>query len=266
MSVYQIAPLSAAPQHTTPSRRLVGSRDGRRSRIPSASEMARRRWILLGTKLLLPLCALGLLSTIALWPEIDHQQDEERVTLRSLTNHAIDGATLTNARYRGIDEHNRPYTFTAVSATQVTPERIDLKSPKGDITLENGVWVYAEARYGILIQHMNQLDLWQDVLLYRDDGMTARTQTATLDLKAGAATGADPVHVEGPIGSLDAIGFATMDKGHSMQFGPGNAVLNAAEHSHAEPDQPVHLETIPDNPPLRVQFTQPDRAGPEVPR
>jgi lipopolysaccharide export system protein LptC len=216
MSVHQIAPLSAMPRPAASRRNLVASRGGRRGRIPSSSALARRRFTLLGIKLILPACALALLSTIALWPELDRQEQEERVTLHSLTTHAVDGATLTDAKYRGVDERNRPYTFTAATATQVTPERVDLTLPKADMTLENGTWVYSESSRGIFIQHANQLDLWQDVLLYRDDGMTARTQSATLDLKAGAAEGSEPVHVEGPIGRLDAIGFATMDKGQSM--------------------------------------------------
>ena len=205
MSVHQISPMSlAAGQRDNV--RLVGSRDGRRSRIPSSAALARRRVVLLGVKLILPACALALLSAIALWPELDRQERAERVTLHHLTTHAIDRATITQAKYRGVDERNRPYTFTAASATQVTPERVDMKLPKADITLENGTWMYSESRFGIFIQRLNQLDLWQDVLLYRDDGMTARTQTATLDLKAGAAEGSDPVHVEGPTGTLDAIG------------------------------------------------------------
>jgi len=261
--VHQIAPLPTPPRPArTHHRDLVGSRDGRRSRIPSSAALARRRFMLLGIKLILPVCALALLSTIALWPEFDREEQQERVTLHTLTSHAVDGATLTDAKYRGVDERNRPYTFTAVTATQITPERVDLKSPKADITLENGTWVYTEARYGVFIQHMNQLDLWQDVLLYRDDGMTARTQSATLDLKAGAAEGSDPVHVDGPLGSLDAIGFATMDKGQSLDFGPGNAVLNAATAQNRDPPKPLSLEAIPDEPPAPVALAQPSPTEP----
>ena len=262
MSVHQISPMSLA---ATPRAkvRLVGSRDVRRSRIPSSAALARRRFVLIGVKLVLPACALVLLSAIALWPELDRQEQAERVTMHQLTTHAIDGATMTQARYRGVDERNRPYTFTAASATQVTPERVDLKSPKADITLENGTWMYGESRAGIFIQHLNQLDLWQDVFLYRDDGMTARTQSATLDLKAGAAAGPDPVHVEGPIGTLDAVGFAIMDKGTSMQFGPGNAVLNAANQADKGPPPPVSLESIPDEPPAPVHLQPP---APRAPR
>ena len=38
------------------------------------------------------------------------------------------------------------------------------------------------------------------------------TDTATVDLKAGVAAGADMVHAEGPFGTLDAQGFTLTDK------------------------------------------------------
>jgi lipopolysaccharide export system protein LptC len=80
------------------------------------------------------------------------------------------------------------------------------------------------------MQRTNQLDLSQDVTLYREDGTTLVTASASVDLKAGAAAGADPVHAEGPFGVLDAAGgFTVVDKGASIQFtGSSHLVLNGA--------------------------------------
>ena len=80
------------------------------------------------------------------------------------------------------------------------------------------------------MQKSNQLDLWQDVVLYRDDGTTLTTSSASIDVKAGAAAGSEPVHVEGPWGTLDAQGFTVIEQGAAIQFlGPAQAVLNGAE-------------------------------------
>jgi len=87
-----------------------------------------------------------------------------------------------------------------------------------------------EARNGVFMQKANQVDLSKDVLLYRNDGMTLRTDSIAVDLKAGAAAGQEPVHVEGPLGQLDAQGFVLMDKGAVIQFtGPARMVVNGAE-------------------------------------
>jgi lipopolysaccharide export system protein LptC len=77
------------------------------------------------------------------------------------------------------------------------------------------------------MQHADQLDLSQDVMLYRQDGTILTSDTATLDMKRGAATSADFTHAEGPFGTLDAQGFTLVDKGGIIQFhGPAKLVLN----------------------------------------
>jgi lipopolysaccharide export system protein LptC len=49
----------------------------------------------------------------------------------------------------------------------------------------------------------------------------------SMDLKSGAAASSQPVHAEGPFGTLDAQGFALVDKGAVVQFtGPARLVLN----------------------------------------
>ena len=84
-----------------------------------------------------------------------------------------------------------------------------------------------EAEHGVLLQHTSQLDLSGEVVLYRDDGTTLRTDAAALDLKAGAGASSDKTHAEGPFGVLDSQGFTLTDKGASIQFtGPAHLVLN----------------------------------------
>jgi lipopolysaccharide export system protein LptC len=181
-------------------------------------------------KLVLPTTALGLLTTLVLWPEIDRTGEQERLAFRRMAG-AINGATLTDARYRSVDERGRPYTVTATKATQVDQQRINLVTPKGDITLQNGTWLLVESKQGVFMQGVNQLDLSKDVVLYRDDGTTMRTQSTAVDLKAGVAVGNEYVRAEGPFGTLDAQGgFTLTDKGAVVVFaGPARLVTNAHE-------------------------------------
>ena len=178
------------------------------------------------TKWLLPVGALALLSSIALWPEFDRATEQARVAYHRLAG-SVDGAQVTDAKYHGVDEHNRPYTVTAVTAVQVDQNRVNLTTPKGDVTLANGTWLMLQSKDGVFMQHENMLDLSGDVFLYRDDGTTMRTQSATMDLKTGAATSAEPTHAEGPFGTLDATGFTLTDRGAVVQFpGPARLVMN----------------------------------------
>ena len=206
--------------------RLIGA--ARLNRKPSVRGQARRRALITITKLVLPGIALALLTTMAIWPELDQREAQTRRDLHDMA--AITGATLTDAHYHSVDDRGRPFTVTAATATQVNPDRIDLTRPKGDVTETNGTWLELQSKKGVYRQTERSLDLSTDVMLYRDDGTTLRTESATVDLKAGAAAGAEPVHAEGPFGVLDAKGgFTLTDKGTQVLFaGPAHLVLNGS--------------------------------------
>ena len=196
----------------------------RRQAVPSA--IARRRRVVSLTKLVLPLAALLLLATMALWPELSRGLNAVKMAAGAMG--LPEAGQLTDATYHGVDQRGRPYTMTATAAHEVNAQRVDLTQPKGDITLEGNRWLMVQARNGVYMQHIGSLDLSGDVQLYRDDGTVMQTDTATLDLKAGAGSGADRVHVEGSFGTLDAQGFTMTDQGSLLHFaGPGHLVLNA---------------------------------------
>jgi lipopolysaccharide export system protein LptC len=209
---------------------LVGAASTRDRMAPTPRRIARRRFLITVTKWLLPLAAMGLLALIALWPEISQTTTKARLTMAHVSGE-VEGGKVIDARYNGVDEKGRPYTITAATAWQIDAERVGLTLPKGDITLENGTWLMLTSKDGTFVQHANQLDLVKDVTLYRDDGTTMHTDSASIDLKAGAAAGSEPVHAEGPFGVLDAQGFTVMDKGTAIDFpGPAHIVLNGAGH------------------------------------
>ncbi len=187
--------------------------------------MARRRRLVVLAKRVLPLLAVLLLATVLLWPQIVHRIEMTRMAENGLR--AIQQGRLVNLRYHGIDNRNRPYTVTAEEAQQVGPERINLVSPKADVLSENGSWTLVVSENGVYLQHVNQLDLSGHVVIYRDNGVTLQTPSAAVDLKQGAAAGSEQTHAEGPFGTLDAQGFALVDKGAVVQFsGKSHLVLN----------------------------------------
>ncbi len=203
----------------------VVRREAKRA-APGAGGLARRRWLITTSKFLLPAAALALLSAIAVWPELDRVAERTHVMIQ-MGGAAIEGGRLTDARYHGVDEHGRPYTVTAATAAQRDADLIDLITPNADMTLENGSWMNVKSRLGVFDRKANQLDLSQEVVLYRDDGTTMTTDTATVEMKAGAASGASTTHVEGPFGTIDASGFTTVDKGAAIEFwGPVRVELN----------------------------------------
>lgn len=188
-----------------------------------------RRLVVLA-KWALPALAAVLLGSIAAWPEIVRVTDHSRVSFRRVLQIEPESGRMLQPRYKGLDERGRPYTVTATAAQQTSAERIALTDPKGDAVTESGTWIMLQAKQGVFIQHLSLMDLSQDVTLYREDGTVLQTNTASMDLKAGAAAGSDKTHAEGPFGTLDAQGFTLVDKGAVIQFdGASHAVLNAAD-------------------------------------
>jgi lipopolysaccharide export system protein LptC len=203
----------------------IVSRRGARH-VPTHSGMLRRRLMINASKFVLPAAAVLLLSSIALWPELRIESDRTRFSMSGVSV-TMDGARLTDAHYNGVDERGRPYTVTAATAIQRDEDRVDLTIPNGDITLENGTWLNVRSKQGVYMRKDQQLDLSHDVVVYRDDGTTMTTESATVAMKDGAASSSMPTHVEGPFGTLDATGFTTVEKGAAIQFwGPVRVELN----------------------------------------
>ena len=228
-----VAPLpgNAGPQRLQrPSGdRLLAAGLTRPRKPPKASQIARRRLIVVTTKWALPVFAVALLGSIAVWPELARLKEQGRIAFRRVFAADPDSGRMRQPHYRGVDQRGRPYTVTADWALQAGPQRIELSEPKGDMITESGSWVMVEAHEGVYIQHASQLDLSKDVVLYKDDGTIMRTQTAAMDVKSGTVASNDQTHAEGPFGVLDAQGFTMIDKGAVIQFqGPAHLIMNSA--------------------------------------
>lgn len=200
---------------------------GRRRAPPTPSRIRRRRFMVGTAKWLLPLGGMLLLTSIAAWPELVRVRDSAAVSIRRVLALDPDSGEMLQPRYRGVDERGRPYTVSATAAHETGPSTLALLAPHGDVVTESGAWLDVTAEQGVFLQRRSLLDLSGEVTLYRDDGTVLRTDTASVDLKAGAAASGDRTHTEGPFGVLDSQGFTLTDKGASIQFaGPAHLVLN----------------------------------------
>ena len=174
-------------------------------------------WLL---RYLLPMMAIGLIALVALWPQLYREVDLFRLQAVRLDPSEITTLRMTNARYQGLDDHNRPYLVTAEVAIQNPKDKnfLALEGPKADITLETGAWVTLGADTGVYDNAQHTLDLMGDVRLFHDTGYTFETKAARIDLKSGAAEGHDPVAGHGPSGTIEGEGFRILEKGDVIQF------------------------------------------------
>ncbi|MCX8134110.1 MAG: LPS export ABC transporter periplasmic protein LptC [Roseococcus sp.] len=211
-------------------RRLAPSR-GRRA--PSQREIARRRLMVRAAKLAMPLLAAALFALLLFWPDIEGR--EGRLSFRRGPTLAPETLQVTEARYQGADEQNRPYTVTARLARLLREERerevVLLEDPRADMLLDDGAaWVYAESRRGRYDRAAQSLELQGDVTIFHDNGTMFRTEEAEVDIAGGSARGDRPTLAQGSFGVIRAEGFEMRERGAVLVFtGRSHAVLEGRQ-------------------------------------
>ena len=215
------------PSAATARRRMSLQGTARTRLPPTDHQQARRHRLLLWTKWLLPAGALLLLGSIAAWPELNRSLNAGTSAAHQMAGVNLDTGRMLGPRYHGRDVHGRPYTITADSARQITPDHLDLVQPVADTLTQNGTWMLVRAQTGVYMPHTQILDLFGHVSMYRDDGTLMTSPTAVMDVRRGIVATDDWVHVEGPFGVLDAQGDLIAQHDGIAQFrGPARMILN----------------------------------------
>jgi len=182
-------------------------------------------------KWLLPMIAATLVLLVGAWPQIQAGILRLTTVLPRIDLRAARDLSMVNARYSGLDRNNRPFSISADVARQATTkdELVSLEAPKADIALESGAWVAVTALSGIYHTQPQRVDLFGDVNLFHDKGMTFRTESAVVDLAAGTAEGNEHVEGHGPTGEVESEGFRILDKGAVVVFtGQARMLLRGA--------------------------------------
>lgn len=215
-SASRVGPAAVLPG-PVPARRLPPP--SRERRAPSQGQLARRRLLVALAKRVLPVAAVALLATVALWPEFEGAAERGRLAFKRVVQVRPEALRIIEPRYQGVDEQNRPYTVTADVAVQASDaDIVQLQAPRADIVMSDGAWIYVESREGRYDKPRNALDLAGQVTVHHDDGTQFVTETARVDLGGGNAEGDDPVAAQGPFGTLTAEGFRLYERGARVVF------------------------------------------------
>lgn len=171
-------------------------------------------------KYLLPLLAAGLVVMLALWSQIRIDEGRFRIGMTEVAPIEVDKLTMSNPRFEGIDDRNRPFTVTADEASQVkdNAEVVDLSRPQADMTMEDGAWVALSADKGQFRRDAELLALEGSVSLFQDRGYELHTDRVRIDFNAGTAVSDSPVFGQGPVGELTGDGLKLSDKGAIIEL------------------------------------------------
>lgn len=133
------------------------------------------------------------------------------------TKVAMENPRLTGFR----NKDGRPYEVTATAAYQDIrkPNVIELKDMRARLTMDQGGAVARlVANSGVFDTAKEHLDLSQDIRITTDRGDEVLLRSASVDLKAGSMTSADPVRITTPSGTVEADGVQVSEGGRTIVF------------------------------------------------
>jgi len=183
-------------------------------------------------KIVLPAVAVGIILLVVAWPQFQSHDEGFRVGVSSITPEDAQNLRMVNPRYQGTDKRGEPFAVTAESAVKRSPQSdvVELNNPMADITVAQGSWIALKADYGVYREQDQQLDLVGKVDLYHDDGYEFETLAAHINMVNNTAEGDDPVHGQGPFGTIVSQGFRILDKGQRVIFtGKAHLLLRPRE-------------------------------------
>lgn len=175
-------------------------------------------------KILLPLTALALLSTLFLfsrngggdeaipYAEIDQLAREQRITDPSFSGVSENGAVI----HIGAE-------FARPDASD--PRRIEIETPRLSLDAADGTTLRVSAGAGMLDSRAQTAELTGLARLETSNGFTMETSGLDADLDTGLITSHGPLAIEAPFGSLTAgqvtIKWAESGEGQQLQFADG---------------------------------------------
>jgi lipopolysaccharide export system protein LptC len=170
-----------------------------------------RRLRIATLKVALPAVAFAVLFLVIAWPAL--WPGMERLRLRGAIPVADlrDGVdAMLDTTFTGLDRRGRPFVVRSEIVHNVGNEEepMTLAAPQGELTV----------------------DLNGDVTLVHPSGYEMRTSIARIDLPTGDASGNEPVHAEGRLGTIDAEGFHVTQDGGVINFTGKSRMTITSEH------------------------------------
>jgi lipopolysaccharide export system protein LptC len=176
------------------------------------------KWTLAGMSLLI-------LGAVIVIPLLEQTRDGARISfVSSKVVTGNDQPVMEKPKLQGLDAQDQPYTITASRAIQESATKVRMFEVQGDL-FSNGSWLNLTADRGLFDKTKSTLLLEGNVVLYRDDGTVVNTTRAEIDTKAGSARADAPISGQGPLGTLNGVGYSIEQSGAVMRVGkPGERV------------------------------------------
>ncbi|MGZ9809104.1 hypothetical protein ACXN5S_01445 [Pseudoroseicyclus sp. H15] len=185
------------------------------------------------SKVLLPLIALGLLSTLFLFTRREPAGEVPFAEVEAIAREQ----RLASPSYAGVA---RDGSAIAIAAEEIRPdgeERFLIVRPKGQLDAADGTGLSITAEGGLLDVPAQQAELTGLARLITTNGYAMETDGVRADLASGRVESLGPLAVRAPFGELEAAHFSYggADAGKLVFSGGVRLVYRPSEYGETEP-------------------------------
>lgn len=166
-----------------------------------------------------------LLIMVFLVPVLHGDDSGARLVFTNMESGDFIKPRMSNPRFQGLNKDGQPYTVSAKMAERQKDGKVLLTSLDAEMTLTNGSWLAFTGKTGIFDPEANTLFLPEDVSVYHDAGYDMYTTHVIMDLDGAKARGDQQVSGQGPLGRIEASGFAVDNEAGRIIFAPDVTVI-----------------------------------------
>ena len=123
-------------------------------------------------------------------------------------------------KFIGLDKNKKPFTIRAEKAkkTRSNENLYRLEMPSGEIKDNSGNTIFLKSSKGEFNQNSQEIFLFKNVELTREDGLLFETEEAMIDLKTNDIFGKKNVSGKNKEGKIFSSGFSITEEGNKILF------------------------------------------------
>ena len=151
---------------------------------------------------------------------------------------------MANPKLDGFTKDNRPYSMNALRAIQDFQNEgvVQLEGISARLPIDAENWATIDAEGGVYDRDKNTLEIDTEITVETADGMTAKLQSATIDIGAGGMTTDDPVDIRMDGATITSDTMAIRENGKVLLFEKRVRMdidpqrLKATQQANGDPD------------------------------
>ena len=142
------------------------------------------------------------------------------ITSKDNFNTDQEGQIVIEPKFIGLDKNKKPFTIRAEKAkkTKSNQNLYRLEMPSGEIKDNSGNTIFLKSSKGEFNQNSQEIFLFKNVELTREDGLLFETEEAMIDLKTNDIFGKKKVSGKNKEGKIFSSGFSITEEGNKILF------------------------------------------------